>query len=700
MAFSSDPLDVVVELYINGAWTDITTDVLVRDGISITRGRRDEGTRTDPSKCNLSIKNVDGKYSPRNPNSPYYGKIGRNTPIRISVDTDVRFVGEVSSWPSRWDLLGNDVWVPVEAAGILRRLGQGSELLRSAMYRGLTIPSLTAPAVAYWPCEDVAGSSSLASGVGGPPMTITGSPDLAAYDGFVSSDPIPLLEGSVWNGVVPYYASSNEATLRFLLAVPDAGISGDQALITMYTSGSATQWLIRYDDSSGNLKVQSYDADGGVLLDTGFIAFPTKGLKLRVSLDLEQNGSNIDWVISTLEPGAPSGLTFNGTLNSHTFGRVNRVVVAPGGSVFDTAIGHVSVQATITSVHDLGPQLAGYDGETAGRRIERLCDEESIPFSSVGDLDDSTKMGAQRTDTLLNLLTEAAESDLGILYEPRTALGLSYRTRLSLYNQSAGVELDYEAGHLAPPLEPIDDDQAARNDITVTRRDGSSARASLDTGPLSTADPPLGVGRYSDQVTINVQSDGDLPNQAYWRLHLGTVDEARYPQVSMDLSSPGVSGDSGLTQDIIDMDIGDRLTIENQPAWLPPDLISQIVYGFSERMAPYDWDITVNCTPESPWQVAEYGTARYGTEYSTLSTSANSSTTSLSVATSKGPFWTTAPSDMPMDIVVGGERMTVTAISGASSPQTVTVTRSVNGVAKSHVSGSAVKLFTPAVRAF
>ena len=42
---------------------------------------------------------------------------------------------------------------------------------------------------------------------------------------------------------------------------------------------------------------------------------------------------------------------------------------------------------------------------------------------------------------------------------------------------------------------------------------------------------------------------------------------------------------------------------------------------------------------------------------------------------------------------VGGERVTVTNITGASSPQTFTVTRSVNGVVKAHTSGTDVRLW-------
>ena len=67
--------------------------------------------------------------------------------MRVRVGDDVRAVGEVSSWPSTWDLSGSDVWVPVTASGILRRLGQGASPLQSPYVRWVLsgcriIPSL------------------------------------------------------------------------------------------------------------------------------------------------------------------------------------------------------------------------------------------------------------------------------------------------------------------------------------------------------------------------------------------------------------------------------------------------------------------------------------------------------------------------------------------------------------------------------
>jgi len=54
-------------------------------------------------------------------------------------------------------------------------------------------------------------------------------------------------------------------------------------------------------------------------------------------------------------------------------------------------------------------------------------------------------------------------------------------------------------------------------------------------------------------------------------------------------------------------------------------------------------------------------------------------------------------SQFPLDIIVGGERMTVTACTGTGLTQTLTVIRSVNGVIKTHAAGAPVQLFRPPV---
>jgi hypothetical protein len=918
VAFPADPLDLTAELYVSGAWTDITEDVFARGGggLSVHRGRADEGVRTDPGRASFSLKNTLGRYSPRNPTSPYYGQIGRNTAVRFSVagastylampgdttskattpdvaalgitgDIDVRvdlellnwrehvdlaakyqaasdqrswalyligdgggelvltwstagteattvdristvpvpapangrqavratldvnngagghtvtfyvaptmagpwtqlgdpvvnagttsifdstaalevgdaanllalpvegkiygfelrngiagagtavanpdfttqtpgassfadaagrtwtingdaeitnrktrFVGEVSSWPPRWDVSGRDVWVTAEAAGIQRRLGQGHSVEGSVMYRAMT---LDAPeVVAYWPLEDAPGATSLAAASAGTgPLQVVGEPELASYDGFAASAPLLVLAGAQLTGAAPTYTPGNLTQVRWLMAVPAAGDADNQSIVTFYTTGSLRRWECHYG-TGGTLGLRAFDSGGTQVFDSGDVAFSVNGELLLVSVELTQDGADVDWLIGTLEPGAATGLTFSGTATGQTVGRVGTIVVSPNGGLADTAIGHLSIQNTITSLFNLGAQMNAWIGETAGRRIVRLCAEEGIACVARGDIDATAEMGAQLPGTLLDLLGECAETDGGILYEPREVLGLAYRTRESLYNQAAALALDYEAGHLVPPLEPTDDDQQVRNDITVTREGGSSARSVLEAGPLSVQAPPDGVGRYDEQVTINPRYDAVLADHASWRLHVATVDETRYPVVSLNLAKLYASGASAEAAEAAALDVGDLLTLDNLPAWLPPGLVRQLTLGFVEFLAHFDWDISVNCVPGNPYQVAAYGVSgRYGPHSTVTAEALDSTETGVDITTPVGPLWSTTATGY--QIVIGGEVMTVTAVSAPSgTAQTLTVTRSVNGVAKSHASGAAVELAEPAIYA-
>jgi hypothetical protein len=89
------------------------------------------------------------------------------------------------------------------------------------------------------------------------------------------------------------------------------------------------------------------------------------------------------------------------------------------------------------------------------------------------------------------------------------------------------------------------------------------------------------------------------------------------------------------------------------------------------------------------------------TDGSTLAAGVTSSAVTLSVATTTAgsPLWTTTAGDFPFDILIAGEQLTVTNITGASSPQSFTVTRSVNGVVKAQMAGADMRLFHAPVAA-
>lgn len=77
--------DIRTELMLAGSWVDITSDVYQREAVRITRGMRDLGTSADPASLTFTLNNRLGKYSRRNPNSPLFGQLNRNTPVRVSL---------------------------------------------------------------------------------------------------------------------------------------------------------------------------------------------------------------------------------------------------------------------------------------------------------------------------------------------------------------------------------------------------------------------------------------------------------------------------------------------------------------------------------------------------------------------------------------------------------------------------------------
>ncbi len=716
-------------------WVEITrlgnqqAGVYARDQATIGRGRTSEAGVADPTQIGFTLNNRDGRFSPRNPVGPYYGQIGRNTQARVRVGDDVRGVGEVVAWPPKWTPGGEDVWVPIQAAGILRRLQQGVAPLLSPYRRFITSGAValfanpTQP-VAYWPCEDATGATSFASGlVGGRAMTFTGTPALATDATFTAGDPLPQVSNSRWSGNVVSYTPTGIIHLRFFLAVPAAGTTNGAVICRITCTGTAPRWDVVYN-TGGTCTVNAYDAAVTLLVSAGpFSIGPgagtINGVPLAFELRLEQAGSDVSYTVGTQGLADPGNHTVSGgTLAGQSVSRAIRIDIDTTGNMDTVVAGQVVVWSAVAST-DLSAtsSIVGFVGETAGARIFRLCAEEGIPYVRVPPSHTSMAMGAQRSGKLIDLLRECETADQGLLFEPRTFLGLAYLDRQALYNQDIlgpllgplpAVELDYANADLSQ-FEPTDDDLLTVNDVTVTRTGGSSSQATLDTGTLSILDPPDGVGRYTTAVTVNVETDAQLDDQAGWRLHLGTVDEPRYPQIGVHLSRPNYTADTAaraLAARVAALDVGSLVTVDNPPPWLPVGSVRQICVGFTERLSAFERTVVANCVPASPYDVGEYDGSQYSSDGSYLTAGIDSTQTAFDVTTPSGPLWMTlaewiSSGSPPFYIAVGGETMLVgdSGTTGAVSPQQFVVTRSINGVIKPHPAGTAVELATPAVYA-
>lgn len=630
-------------------------------------------------------------------------------------DRKYRLHGEVPAWPPRWDPTGADVYAPVQPSGLLRRLTQGTPPVFSALYRAYVRATGSSVPLAYWPCEDGTGATQLAAAIGPSAMSVAGTPTLASDTTFDSSQSLPLLSKSTWTGIPPAATTAPTVnTVKFLLAVPTGGATTNSTLISVYTTGTVARIDTVYT-TGGNLTITGYNTAGTTLFTLGpfgtGVGLGVDGTPLLAQLSLTPDGAGVDCTYQALTLGgssSPGSISAVPAVAAGSIGQVTKVIVNPGGVADSVAVGHITVGVADDIASYYNP-LNAWAFEPAGARFTRLCAEEGIASRVIGaqgnivqhSSADTVQMGAQTPQAIVPLLQECESADLGLIFEPRQVLGLGYRTRASMLNQPVAVALDYSLADLSDPVEPTDDDQLTANDITVQRTSGgSSARQVLTTGALSIQPPPNGVGSYgSAPPAVNLASDTQLNNEAGWLLHLGTVNDVRYPTLSVDLARSELAA---LYYTLQDLDVGDRVTVANTPAWLPPDGISQIVRGANETCYSYIFTEAFVCVPESPYRVGVYDDpvlGRYDTDASALRGGYSSGATTLLVATTNpnSPLWTTAPADFPFDIAAGGERMTVTNITGSSSPQTFTVVRAVNGIVKAQTDGTAVSLFQPAV---
>jgi len=902
--------DVLTELYVDGAWVDISTDVQHSDPMGIRRGKSEYSSQAGPQSLGMTLNNASGKYSPRNPMSPYWGKIGRNTPIRVGIPVDptyeattstsgtgdlswthngvtptgvlvfvwqydtntgqinsvtyggvpmerkifglfvmgsfnavgyaywlnqdiptgdqtvvvdtnatktryacaitvsggdaaeveftqtaysnatattnpfttkattkrsmifgsllstlddgstitpqvgytqvdeldigtetvntdrtlvlppatysigwtqtpaahwgimgfavrtisYRFWGAVASFPPKWNLNNSVAWVPIEAAGDLRRLQQGTDPAATGL-RDFIYPS---PGLfRYWPLSGARGTSyslDIAPVWGGSPTNFRfrgeggngnflygedmGSTYLGTGMAFFNSDAWPM-RGDVATGY---------ANWAFDFVFQQIGNMGAFALDCTDYNGYG--WNLSFD--AGVAQVSFDDPN------TGLIGFSPTGVlpelldtnPHHVRLQVLKNGTGTDWTLYIdgvlVDSGTQPSYNAYGMSVFRMF--INRDAGEQYINLAHLAVWSDATSAIWPSAADVSAAAQGYAGETAGDRLVRITGLADIPLALVGDPDRTTPMGPQYSESKLTQIRDAEGTDIGILVEPRDRAGLLYRTRTSLYNQVPKATLDYSAKELAPPFEPVDDDQATHNDITASRRDGGSYRVTDTTSAVSVLPPPLGVGPYKDEVTVNVQVDGQLPAVAAWLLSLGTVDEMRYPQVTVIMDSPVLQADPALMAALLSVDIGSRLVITNAAEVNIYDDVSLIVLGSNENLSPFEHTITFNCVPESPFEtfiVEDTGSRISSGNTSLLNATMTTTATTMKILSADlTTLWVTDAGQFPISLMIEGEEMTLTAVTGTTPgvEQTGTVVRSVNGVVKTHAVGEVVRL--------
>ncbi|MGW3437048.1 hypothetical protein ACWDB3_07690 [Streptomyces bacillaris] len=613
----------------------------------------------------------------------------------------IRMNGEVPAWPPSRDMSGADRTVAITPAGIMRRLDAGNRPLDSALRRYIT----SSQPRECWPLTDgkqATGGASLRGSAPARPTTGSAQPlwgEGTVADWLEPTMRLPLQTTGILTATPATAGTASWSVDLFrsgrgqseLLEITDRG-TGTSADPThkwsLYLQAVPNRILFFCDTTIDGATTTDFLGD---LLAPGIYDDLPHNLRFTTTV----SGSNTFWQLYIDgELKTPNMVTFPG----RPIRKVELLWDLVGSAAADLSIGY------LTCWDSNGPSAAavhrafrGFPGEPAGDRMIRLSVEHGMLMSVAGTLAAQTRLGIQRPERYLEALGTAARSDAGLLFERRDDRELVYRARSTLYAQDPVLTLNFANGVISEPFRPTDDDKDTENDIAVTRQGGAtSPRAVLATGRMSVQDPPAGVGRYDRDYTLSLEADEQTVPHAYWRLHLGTHDGLRYTRITLDLGNPRVQA---LVDDIYRADVGDVLRLTGLPREYGPDDVDLIIRGYTEEIGADRWTITFNCAPGRPYAVGVVGRAKVDAAASQLSTGVNASATSWTVTSPAGRPWITSaayPAHFPITMAVGGEEVTVTAISGTTSPQTFTVIRSANGVSKSHSAGAAVRLARPA----
>jgi hypothetical protein len=618
-------LGIIVEILINGVWTDISSYVLYENKVRISRGKGRESNSSSPAQMTLTLKNPDKRFSPRNPNGPYFGYLGRNVKIRASVNPGSnvykQFQGRVSEWPQKI-ITGEARFVSITASGILRRLQQGDSPIKSAVERATTMAS----PVALWRMNDVATSpGELAESLGGGSNLVAVSNPLGStVTGPAGApDQFPELMQSDTTTRVAYKATvtahtGNNWTLDFI-AKGSAGPAALTSILPLEWRTGGMTWTVQMTSDGSQVIVAGTPRNvfGGVF---GATISMTANVDIgqawhHYRITAEQVGASLNTSLY-VDFGGSAFVNFPDDSDSApgTSGGVSDITVDFQTSNADTdsaSIGYITIYSGLTGSNDVGNATGGWDDELATDRFERLCTEEGIDFvivDLVPQIDNSSSlyMGPQTVSPLVTLLQECADVVEGALDEDLDD-NLRLTTHTASWDQAARLVLDYNTQLLnVDDFDPTDDDKLIRNDWTISRTQSGSnpQQFELTSGPMNVNEPeddPEGVGRYNDSASLNlaaVNGDNMALNHAAYRVAKGTIDAVRFDSLPLWLEI-----DPGFIIPWMSQDpVGARVLVLNSPDDIGGGTADQNINGYDVVMDQFTYHITMNTVPNDVYK--------------------------------------------------------------------------------------------------
>lgn len=715
--------DVTVELFYDSAWHDlVAADDVYAEPITIMRGNSDESAAPRPATVELQLANDDDLYRTTNPESPLYGKAGVNTPLRVSMAGTVRAHVEASSFAAGQSMSfqrhpkHGKAWVDVEAGGILQRVNQWTEPLKSAFRE---YNDSLSHVIGYWPAEQPRGSTRLISTVPGTSSSPLGTTSLGGAGPFVGMtfesqhQPLgsgPLMDFDSDNAEVgPSFAKDPGASTTSgwqlsWVARYEPLAAGDQSVMTWATT-DGSQWTLTLNQTTGNINIFASDSSGATLINhtVSYSGWDWSQFTL-ISIDAQYSaGTTTIWV--------------NWRNNTNTAGgfATNSYTGVPGrldwwdASLFEgvskgSTIGHImgtdvsSAGGTDLFSTDRRAAFSGWLTESAADRFAFLCILKGISYTILGTAADSHPMGPQGISTVAEQFTEIQTTEDGLIFDDIDAIGLVFMLRNHRYNQTPALTLNADGEDHGMPSLPVEvtDDLGIHNVVTAVQRDSDEYTATDSSSPMGNQPPPAGRGEYRQRRDVNVSDpQTGLYQQAYWWLYRGTVNLPRYPKLTINMAAL----DAAKLAEVEAVDVGSVIEITGYRE----NTIRLHVLGYTETIGRSDAErtITFTCAPDQQFQVGVWNDtdSRWDSKTCTLAEDLTTTETLWDVTAAEWADTFADPGSGSYPVTVGGEvcELTNATAPAGSGPftQTLTCQRSRNGIVKTHQTGDRITVATP-----
>lgn len=715
------------------SYTDITkpdnsTDNAVRPGGTFATGRQNRNGAFEATSVTIDVGNRDGRYTPYFAGSPYY-PLTEFAPYQRHVE----YPKGSGTWLPIWGGVLTDCEAGFEGAA------QGTASL--SFQQRLALPGLTplramiagqilaTDPVGFWPFDDDADSTSARDYRGAGYQTLMiASPSFvntpSAFEFGVSEG---IEAGSTALAATPTntrysnYCLNASFTPRTASATHSASISVAPLPCTIGVFAQDATVFTFFDSQHRgySLNIPPSGIPRVELVSTAQPADAQPHSVVTANVDGTQRIDDGAWHDLRVEISASAGtstlaLIVDGvTVGTDTFSTVSfdwqRITVAacPDPTVdyiacfdgdlanfawWDEASGSGSSISATTATSGIASL---YSTDTADVRFERLAALAGIPSTWIDTVGTFTRtIGPQATAgrTFADCVKELEAAEVGRLY-------CDHEGKLVLASASAFYTPTRTLTLSASTHFTLADKFGTDNDNLVNDWRGIRDGGLQQTYTASAASIEKRGQLSKDAGTLPLTTDDDVLEVGHWAVSTFSEPTLRFPKVAVHASKLHAAG---LLDEALALVEGDQLVLTDLPTGSPVSSFT----GFIERVERvFTADALTLVFTLSQWiDVHEFDSSTIGRFAEdpgtiTLTSTVTSSATSISATTAAGsPPLTNAAGDLPFDISLNGERCTVTAVSSATSPQTLTVTRGVAPTsAVAHSAGAVISIWNPGV---